>query len=133
MTIPKRVPPPLPARSPARTLRASKSEFGGDVSMISSPLRQSYQSALAEPAAGEATTLASPTAHHEELTMKLDDISTEDGSSRTSKPHRSSAAGGQTVVGSATNRATSRDMRARRAKGTRCRNWRSTRKGSVHS
>ena len=47
VTIPKRIPPPLPTRSPARTSRSSKSEFG-DVSMISSPLRQSYQSGMAE-------------------------------------------------------------------------------------
>ena len=46
VTIPKRIAPPLPARSPARHSRSSKSEFG-DVSMISSPLRQSYQSSAA--------------------------------------------------------------------------------------
>lgn len=43
VTIPKRIPPPLPARSPARTSRASKSEFG-DVSSLRSPLRSSFQS-----------------------------------------------------------------------------------------
>lgn len=43
VTIPKRIPPPLPARSPARTSRASKSEFG-DVSSLRSPLRTSFQS-----------------------------------------------------------------------------------------
>jgi hypothetical protein len=43
VTIPKRIPPPLPARSPARTSRASRSEFG-DVSSLRSPLRTSFQS-----------------------------------------------------------------------------------------
>ncbi|KAB5535341.1 hypothetical protein GE09DRAFT_926500, partial [Coniochaeta sp. 2T2.1] len=43
VTIPKRIPPPLPARSPARTSRASKSEFG-DVTSLKSPLRNSFQS-----------------------------------------------------------------------------------------
>ena len=41
VTIPKRLPPPLPARSPARVSRSSKSEMGGDVSGLGSPLRQS--------------------------------------------------------------------------------------------
>lgn len=41
VTIPRRVPPPVPTRSPARLSRRSKSEFG-DVSMVSSPLRQEF-------------------------------------------------------------------------------------------
>ncbi|KAK3353639.1 hypothetical protein B0T25DRAFT_218572 [Lasiosphaeria hispida] len=45
VTIPKRIPPPLPARSPARTSRASKTEFGGDVSSLRSPMRSSFLSA----------------------------------------------------------------------------------------
>ncbi|KAK3319269.1 hypothetical protein B0H66DRAFT_264611 [Apodospora peruviana] len=44
VTIPKRIPPPLPARSPARTSRASKSDIG-DVSSLKSPLRNSFLSA----------------------------------------------------------------------------------------
>ncbi|KAK4450006.1 hypothetical protein QBC34DRAFT_79951 [Podospora aff. communis PSN243] len=44
VTIPKRIPPPLPARSPARTSRASKSDFGGDVAGLKSPLRSSFLS-----------------------------------------------------------------------------------------
>jgi len=44
VTIPKRIPPPLPARSPARTSRSSKSEFGGDVAGLKSPLRSSFLS-----------------------------------------------------------------------------------------
>ncbi|KAK0645525.1 hypothetical protein B0T16DRAFT_457543 [Cercophora newfieldiana] len=44
VNIPKRIPPPLPARSPARTSRASNSEFGGDVSHLKSPLRSSFLS-----------------------------------------------------------------------------------------
>ncbi|KAL1843313.1 hypothetical protein VTJ49DRAFT_2130 [Mycothermus thermophilus] len=40
VTIPKRVPPPLPPRSPARISRGSRSEFG-DVSSLRSPLRTS--------------------------------------------------------------------------------------------
>jgi lipid-binding SYLF domain-containing protein len=43
VTIPKRIPPPLPARSPARTSRASKSEIG-DVTPLRSPLRTSFES-----------------------------------------------------------------------------------------
>ncbi|KAK1827605.1 hypothetical protein QBC39DRAFT_168328 [Podospora conica] len=45
VTIPKRIPPPLPARSPARNSRASKSDFGGEVSGLKSPLRNSFLSA----------------------------------------------------------------------------------------
>lgn len=41
VTIPRRVPPPVPTRSPARLSRRSKSEFG-DASMVSSPLRQEF-------------------------------------------------------------------------------------------
>ena len=41
VTIPKRVPPPLPVRSPARTSRSSKTEYG-DVSGLRSPLRTSF-------------------------------------------------------------------------------------------
>ncbi|KAF9881920.1 LAS seventeen-binding protein [Colletotrichum karsti] len=41
VTIPKRIPPPLPARSPARGSRASKSEIG-DVSQLHSPLQSSF-------------------------------------------------------------------------------------------
>lgn len=43
VTIPKRVPPPLPARSPARASRGSKSEYG-DVSSLRSPVRNSFLS-----------------------------------------------------------------------------------------
>ncbi|KAI9902664.1 hypothetical protein N3K66_002016 [Trichothecium roseum] len=41
VTIPKRVPPPLPSRNPARASRASKSEIG-DVSDLYSPQRSSF-------------------------------------------------------------------------------------------
>jgi lipid-binding SYLF domain-containing protein len=43
VTIPKRVPPPLPARSPARASRGSRSEYG-DVSSLRSPIRNSFLS-----------------------------------------------------------------------------------------
>jgi len=43
VTIPKRIPPPLPARSPARASRGSKSEYG-DVSSLRSPIRNSFLS-----------------------------------------------------------------------------------------
>ncbi|KAK4125476.1 hypothetical protein N657DRAFT_631773 [Parathielavia appendiculata] len=43
VTIPKRIPPPLPARSPARASRGSKSEYG-DVSSLRSPARNSFLS-----------------------------------------------------------------------------------------
>ncbi|KAK4040748.1 hypothetical protein C8A01DRAFT_15408 [Parachaetomium inaequale] len=43
VTIPKRIPPPLPARSPARASRGSKSEYG-DVSSLKSPVRTSFLS-----------------------------------------------------------------------------------------
>ncbi|KAK8051359.1 hypothetical protein PG993_002744 [Apiospora rasikravindrae] len=44
VTIPRRVPPPLPARSSARLSRQNKSEFGdvNAVNMVSSPLRQEF-------------------------------------------------------------------------------------------
>ncbi|KPM38887.1 hypothetical protein AK830_g7678 [Neonectria ditissima] len=41
VTIPKRIPPPLPMRSPARTSRSSKTDIG-DVSHLKSPLRQEF-------------------------------------------------------------------------------------------
>lgn len=55
VTIPRRVPPPLPARSAARLSRQNKSEFGdvSTVNMVSSPLRQEFD--LDQPA-DEATT-----------------------------------------------------------------------------
>lgn len=43
VTIAKRVPPPLPARSPARVSRGSKTEYG-DVSSLRSPVRNSFLS-----------------------------------------------------------------------------------------
>ncbi|GAB1316713.1 hypothetical protein MFIFM68171_06923 [Madurella fahalii] len=43
VTIPKRVPPPLPAKSPARASRGSRSEYG-DVSSLRSPTRSSFLS-----------------------------------------------------------------------------------------
>ena len=43
VTIPKRIPPPLPARSPARASRGSRSEYG-DVSSLRSPVRNSFLS-----------------------------------------------------------------------------------------
>ncbi|KAK3896809.1 hypothetical protein C8A05DRAFT_39641 [Staphylotrichum tortipilum] len=43
VTIPKRIPPPLPARSPARASRGSRSEYG-DVSSLRSPVRTSFLS-----------------------------------------------------------------------------------------
>ncbi|KAM7193152.1 Family of unknown function (DUF500) domain containing protein [Naviculisporaceae sp. PSN 640] len=48
VTIPKRIPPPLPARSPARASRGSKTEVG-DVSSLKSPLRNSFMSADSQP------------------------------------------------------------------------------------
>ncbi|KAK1974885.1 LAS seventeen-binding protein [Colletotrichum cereale] len=41
VTIPKRIPPPLPVRSPMRNSRASKSDIG-DVSHLHSPLQSSF-------------------------------------------------------------------------------------------
>ena len=43
VTIPKRIPPPLPTRSPARASRGSRSEYG-DVSGLRSPVRNSLLS-----------------------------------------------------------------------------------------
>ncbi|PNY30042.1 SH3 domain-containing protein, partial [Tolypocladium capitatum] len=45
VTIAKRVPPPLPTRSPARNSRSSKSDMGGDVAGVLSPLRQAFSEA----------------------------------------------------------------------------------------
>ncbi|KAJ4294773.1 hypothetical protein N0V88_005007 [Collariella sp. IMI 366227] len=49
VTIPKRIPPPLPARSPARASRGSKSEYGGDLSSLKSPVRNSFLSISSRP------------------------------------------------------------------------------------
>lgn len=48
VTIPKRIPPPLPARSPARASRGSKAEIG-DILPLKSPLRSSFMSADSQP------------------------------------------------------------------------------------
>jgi len=86
VTIPKRIPPPLPARSPARTSRASKSEFG-DVSSLRSPLRTSFQSSdIASRSATPAIDEVSPnstvdttvTNNHEELKTDATDASEAD-------------------------------------------------------
>lgn len=55
VTIPKRIAPPLPPRSPARTSRASKSDFGGDVSALKSPLRSSFLSSETQLEEGQQT------------------------------------------------------------------------------
>ncbi len=59
VNIRKRVAPPLPVRSPARTSRASKSDYG-DLSMIGSPLRQSFQSGCSDVAHSETTEETAP-------------------------------------------------------------------------
>lgn len=87
VTIPKRIPPPLPTRSPARTSRASNSEFG-DVSSLRSPLRTSFQSydvasraptpSFPEPSSnGLGDTLMVPN-HHEEVRSYATDASEAD-------------------------------------------------------
>lgn len=45
VTIPKRIPPPLPVRNPARASLASKSDLGGDTASLRSPLRQAFSEA----------------------------------------------------------------------------------------
>lgn len=45
VTIAKRIPPPLPRRSPARTSRLMKTEGGGDTRSLKSPLRQAFSEA----------------------------------------------------------------------------------------
>ncbi|KAK2591784.1 hypothetical protein QQS21_010515 [Conoideocrella luteorostrata] len=45
VTIPKRVPPPLPTRSPARNSRSAKSDMGVDNILALSPLRQAFSEA----------------------------------------------------------------------------------------
>lgn len=61
VTIPRRVPPPLPARSSARLSRQNKSEFGdvSAINMVSSPLRQEFD--LDQPADEAATPKADET------------------------------------------------------------------------
>ncbi|EFX02589.1 duf500 domain containing protein [Grosmannia clavigera kw1407] len=69
VTIPKRIPPPLPLRSPARRSRAGISDFG-DMSATNTPFRQSFQStsALLTPSAQpEAETTEAPTARSVEI------------------------------------------------------------------
>jgi lipid-binding SYLF domain-containing protein len=55
VTIPKRIPPPLPVRSPARNSRTSRSEFSD---AVATPLRQSFQS---EPSVPEQKEPPTPT------------------------------------------------------------------------
>ncbi|KAG6036038.1 hypothetical protein E4U41_005825 [Claviceps citrina] len=45
VTIPKRIPPPLPTRSPARNSRCAKTEGGSETSMALSPLRLAFSEA----------------------------------------------------------------------------------------
>jgi lipid-binding SYLF domain-containing protein len=45
VTIPKRIPPPLPLRSPARMSQSSRSELGSDFVGFKSPLHQSFTEA----------------------------------------------------------------------------------------
>lgn len=45
VTIPKRIPPPLPTRSPARNSRSIKSEIGVETATVLSPLRQAFSEA----------------------------------------------------------------------------------------
>lgn len=59
VTIPKRVAPPLPLRSPARASRASKSDYG-DVSSLVSPVRSSFHSAMSARSQDAAATIPSP-------------------------------------------------------------------------
>ncbi len=83
VTIPKRIPPPLPTRSPARVSRASK-EYG-DVSELRSPLRTSFQSTdLANnetEAAGTASAEVAPDAEATETTEVPTTTETEDAHS----------------------------------------------------
>ncbi|KAL1893204.1 hypothetical protein Sste5346_006636 [Sporothrix stenoceras] len=71
VNIPKRIAPPLPLRSPARTSRASKSEYG-DLSAIGSPLRHSFQSNVTSdvPAESLDAETAKPTAVLSESAME---------------------------------------------------------------
>ncbi|KAK4226179.1 SH3 domain-containing YSC84-like protein 1 [Podospora fimiseda] len=55
VTIPKRIPPPLPPRSPARTSRGSKGDFG-DVSSLRSPIRNSFLSITSNASEAEPST-----------------------------------------------------------------------------
>ncbi|PHH75759.1 hypothetical protein CDD80_2077 [Ophiocordyceps camponoti-rufipedis] len=52
VTIQKRLPPPLPVRSPARTARVGKTEAAVEVVSVPSPLRQAFSDADCEPQAG---------------------------------------------------------------------------------
>lgn len=45
VTIPKRLPPPLPTRNPARASLASRSDLASDASSLRSPLRQTFSEA----------------------------------------------------------------------------------------
>jgi len=45
VTISKRIPPPLPTRSPARNSRSMKSDVGGETAIVLSPLRQAFSEA----------------------------------------------------------------------------------------
>ncbi|KAJ6444483.1 LAS seventeen-binding protein [Purpureocillium lavendulum] len=79
VTIPKRVPPPLPMRSALRNSRSSKSDMGGDVSSVKSPLRQAFSET--DLRADEDVEQGTPTAASIDKTMSedgQDDISSMD-------------------------------------------------------
>lgn len=76
VNIPKRIPPPLPIRSPARTSRASKSEYG-DVTHLRSPLRSSFQTDRTGSAMSNRTDESSAVLEPATLTAKLEAVSVE--------------------------------------------------------
>jgi hypothetical protein len=84
VTIPKRIPPPLPTRSPARASR-QKSEMGGDVSSLRSPLHQSFGEAdLAAEEDGASPSTSSPASGKEEAaSLQTDAIQMEETETQT--------------------------------------------------
>ncbi|KXX77852.1 hypothetical protein MMYC01_203569 [Madurella mycetomatis] len=81
VTIPKRVPPPLPAKSPARASRGSRSEYG-DVSSLKSPIRNSFLSIGSQ--ADDFQTLSNITARASEQEQEM--LAKEEESSLAERP-----------------------------------------------
>ncbi|PHH85111.1 hypothetical protein CDD83_880 [Cordyceps sp. RAO-2017] len=64
VTIPKRLPPPLPKRSPARNSGSGKSEAGAEILSVPSPLRQTFDDADPEAEGGDEAVLTSDDNSH---------------------------------------------------------------------
>ncbi|KAK1995479.1 hypothetical protein LX36DRAFT_659554, partial [Colletotrichum falcatum] len=80
VTIPKRIPPPLPVRSPMRNSRASKSDIG-DVSHLHSPLQSSFTQSPRQSI--DSSSIRSGSDRIPSITETAPDLSDDEGSEKT--------------------------------------------------